>query len=460
MQSIAAAESRIAICTTDPMCPCVRFTLTFQLQDPNSIPSFFVVPKQKKTAYNNPRKLRHESKAKHMLIRKEYIMIYHRWLFIFLGPVCIFGSVVLSSPIRQDDRLQKDVGNGLGALGSGGHKAAPKELESLAIQSAAQRNALNVEYLMISGSSIAELPLTGITAYSYSVVDKRNGDTYSIILDRLGSEVNLEQLRQSERSARTSRSGKLELELAEQIAKANPEETIHVIIRLKAPIDDDKPKDINGTIDGSTGNRMTEAEKKAFEERDEEFDRKTKEYLAARGKRIVPPIVARLTKLGYEIEADEMSLLVYAHLRPDTVRLVATWKEVAEIGLVRNGVPGLNVSRVTTGASVVETRGWDGTGVQVAQVESLGGRVLNTTGQNNPYLSGVVQATNHVCSTVSEHSVAVAGIIRCTNTLPPGARGISPGATLWAGGSCSGAQNQLENRATAAADCYLSLSCR
>ena len=71
--------------------------------------------------------------------------------------------------------------------------------------------------------------------------------------------------------------------------------------------------------------------------------------------------------------------------------------------------------------------------------------MLNTIGQNNPYLPPFTQDNNFVCPNFAdEHAVAVAGIIHSQATLPPAFRGVSPGASLWCSGSCNGDLLQLE----------------
>lgn len=88
--------------------------------------------------------------------------------------------------------------------------------------------------------------------------------------------------------------------------------------------------------------------------------------------------------------------------------------------------------------------GITGAGVNVAQIE-VGGRIAI----DNPYLATTIQDPTYVCPTVSGHSTAVAGIIRSTDSLN---RGIAPDVLLWAGGSCNGVRNEMENRSLAAAD--------
>jgi hypothetical protein len=104
----------------------------------------------------------------------------------------------------------------------------------------------------------------------------------------------------------------------------------------------------------------------------------------------------------------------------------------------------LVTSRPTIQATVVHGRGITGAGVRIAQVE-VGGRVAAA----NPNLAGITQDATFVCAAASAHSTGVAGILRSTHAMM---RGIAPGATLWAGGSCGGVTAQLTGQSTAAAN--------
>jgi hypothetical protein len=155
-------------------------------------------------------------------------------------------------------------------------------------------------------------------------------------------------------------------------------------------------------------------------------------------------MAGKLEAMGVEVTAAKYDPVLYASLAPAAVVEVAGWPEVDTVYLDRINEPELEVARSTVNANIVHGRGITGSGIRVAQIE-VGGRIATS----NPYLAGVTQNTTYVCSTVSSHSTAVAGIIRSTH---PTRRGIAPGALLWAGGSCYGYSSQLQNRSTVAAD--------
>ena len=375
-------------------------------------------------------------------------------LLIFVLTACVLTTGGLSSAAWQDDRLPSAFEPGQNQSGgTGGRRLAPQELEPIAIAIVATNNSLPVDLLTVTSSATAKLRLTGRSVHSFHIRDKRNGRRYDVTLDEKGNQVDEEYLRAQERAAHVAKYGKLETELAERLVGASPEDTIQVVIRLKVPPDtSDKPQDPSSESDNKNWASLTEQEKTALEKKEEEYEKKRDDYLANRARKLLAPVVDRFTNLGYKVTTDKYAPLIYVYLTPAAVKMVEQWEEVVEISISGTGRSSLDVSRVTVGASYVENRGWTGTGVQVAQVELQGGRVLNNTGQNNAWLAGVVQDQILVCATAGQHAVAVAGVIRCTNTLPPGARGVAPGVTLWAGGTCGNLLSDAENRATAAAD--------
>jgi subtilisin family serine protease len=133
---------------------------------------------------------------------------------------------------------------------------------------------------------------------------------------------------------------------------------------------------------------------------------------------------------------------VYASLTPDQIRRVGVWEEVDRVYSAHDVEPTLDIARQTINAHVVNAMGITGAGVRAAEIE-VGGRIQLA----NPYLAGIVQDPTFVCSTPNGHSTYVAGILRSTH---PTVRGIAPGMTLWAGGSCGGVESQLTDRSTAA----------
>src|SRR4028119_1694365 len=123
--------------------------------------------------------------------------------------------------------------------------------------------------------------------------------------------------------------------------------------------------------------------------------------------------------MGFVVEVDKYSPILIAQLLPETIREVEQWETVDLIYLAKTYDQSMAVARPTIGADVVNTRGFNGTGVKVGMVE-IGGRV-NTA---NPYLPGMTINTTYDNGTMDQHGTLVAGIIRSTH--PDAARGVAP----------------------------------
>jgi hypothetical protein len=159
---------------------------------------------------------------------------------------------------------------------------------------------------------------------------------------------------------------------------------------------------------------------------------------------LTQPVLQRLLPYGYPAAADDYAPAIYASLPPEVIGTVNTWPEVDLIYLAPINDNQLHIAVPTINGNVVQGRGITGAGVRIAQVE-VGGRVAVA----NPNLVGVLQDNAFVCAANSGHSTGVAGILVSVNGVD---RGVSPGASLRAAGSCGGLSNQLTQVSTAAAN--------
>jgi subtilisin family serine protease len=66
---------------------------------------------------------------------------------------------------------------------------------------------------------------------------------------------------------------------------------------------------------------------------------------------------------------------------------------------------------------------------------------------DNPFLQGITQDLTSNCPQVNIHPTIIAGIIHSSSST---VRGIAPSSDLWVGGSCSGTDASVQERATAA----------
>jgi hypothetical protein len=158
----------------------------------------------------------------------------------------------------------------------------------------------------------------------------------------------------------------------------------------------------------------------------------------------VAPVKRAVKRLDPQVRGDRYAPGLYASLTPAQIEAVSALPGVAAVYLDDVNRPELEVALPTTNTTTVHTRGFTGTGVRVGVIE-VGGRVATA----NPFLANVVQDTTNVCATASAHSTGVAGIIASTSTTR---RGVAPGATVRAAGSCGGVTSQLQARSTAAVD--------
>lgn len=320
--------------------------------------------------------------------------------------------------------------------GSGGHRQAPKQLESVAVNTIAKRIGSSVGDLEITASTTLRLPASGKVAHQFSIRNKTTGTTHEVVIDDRGAELDRDMLLQNERAAQAQQYGKLDRALAERLDNSDESQLVLVEIQVVEPDDEDLlPKQTPMT--GEVWKKMSDKEKKAFEDHEEATIQQRRKLLATRAQQLVEPIVKRLTDANYECKTQEAVPVVYVRLTKRMIREVETWPEVERISLVRTSGPSLDVSRSTIGADLVEGRGVPNLrSVQTAIVE-VGGNVAG-----NPYLTNTTQNFSNICQSVSDHATLVAGVIESTHNL---VRGIDPTAGVWAGGSCSGSDAELQD---------------
>ncbi len=371
-------------------------------------------------------------------------------LAVFITTLFLFSVITLSSSAQQEPQRPHGGGSMITPRGSGGHRKAPPAMEQLALQRIAEREGLPSANLEVTASIVERYRYSGKIAYKFDIHDSQTKKLYVLVLDDKGQEINEDQLEQEDLEAKANKYGKLTPELYEYLKNASPDKEVTVTVEVKLPPDTpDKP--VEPSIDSNRLRNMTPDDREAFERKDEEFEKQLKAYHKNRKKKYVVPVMERLKRMGYEVTDFELSPRFSVKLKPAMVRELETWPEIREIHLVQEKKykPELDISRRTIGADLVEGRGFDGTGVNVAQVE-IGHRSYPVVGSGNPYLTGASQSNNYICPDVSEHAVAVAGIIRSTATLQPVFRGISPGVSLFLIGSCNAVDSELMHETDAA----------
>lgn len=302
---------------------------------------------------------------------------------VIISSVTIFllTVVAFSSVIKQN---KKPIRIGSQGIGSGGGKQAPKNLEPIALSKINKKTGAAVNDLTIQSSAIATFPLTEKVAYSFTISNSRKSETYEVLLDKDGNELDRKQLVDDELSATKAKYGKLEPALAEKLENAAVDERIPIQITLAEP-DDDKDVPRLSPLTGERLNKMTEQEKSKLEEQEESIMQRRREYFTTRSKQLLEPVVAKLTKLGYEFRTEKGAPLIYTEMEPRMIKEVETWPEVARISIRGVSRSSLDVSRSTIGADVVEARG-------VPPLRSIPMAVVEVGGSlpNNPYLTNIM----------------------------------------------------------------------
>jgi hypothetical protein len=326
-------------------------------------------------------------------------------------------------------------------MGDGGATAqrpenvqSPVDLNQVALARLAERRGVSPDDLEVVSSGEARYSLLNKTAFDFKVRDKNGRRITGLTLSADGQEVDSEELAASEEAARTAKYGKLDPVLAKLLESAAAYEPVEVIVWLREPQHEGPPR-LRRRKGGEPPLRRAESDK---------FLRGVDAKLKAATKPVVAPVVAKLERLGYTVMTDDFTPAIHVKLPPVAISEVEQWGEVERIYLSERYHQTLNVARDTIEADVVNTRGFDGTGIRVAQVE-VGGRVAS----GNPNLPGMSLSTVYQCANDDPHGTGVAGIIRSTHAT---IRGIAPGATLWAGGSCAGVESEVQSQSTSAAD--------
>jgi len=307
---------------------------------------------------------------------------------------------------------------------------------SLALERVAQRTGLPATKLVVINSAVVRYPIQDKTLAAFKVMVLGSGEIHGVTLGEDGREHDPQLLQAQEQLLHFAKYGRLDPSLAASLQKAPDDRPVDVIIWLKETFY--KPS-VLPSPDSPEGQALRERPDAA-----ESFLAREDARRAKAVQPVVAPIMERLAKQGRIARAEKYDPVLYVTLMPREIREAARWPEVDRIYSNVFVQSDMDVAIATVQANFAHSLGFTGAGIKVAQIEG-GGRVAT----DNPYLSGVIQDTTYVCPLPSDHSTAVAGIIRSTHSPISGS---APGVTLWAGGSCSGDLSQLQERSTAAAD--------
>ncbi|MCB0070700.1 MAG: S8 family serine peptidase [Caldilineaceae bacterium] len=356
----------------------------------------------------------------------------------------------------------------------------------VAIEQVAERTGRPSAELTVVTATTSHYDLTNVDTHHYKIQDA-SGELYGVSLGAQGEEIDIAQIEAAEETAYVAAYGALDPELAAHLQTQTSAAPISVVLWLDMPdiLPLDRPTVLSPDIqyappevapaaidalsndalalsgvasdllpeligpeedpaasDGPATEESVDQESVAAQQELDAYFAQVDAHLAAAVAAVNTAVVTKLADLGVQGSADTYAPAVYASLTPAEIAEINDWSEVDTIYLDAVSSPDLSIARQTINAHTVNSSGYTGSGIRVAQVE-VGGQIATS----NPYLSGVTQNTTYSCS--NWHATAVAGVIRSRHST---VRGIAPNVNLWAGGSCSGTDSQLQNRATAAAD--------
>jgi hypothetical protein len=267
----------------------------------------------------------------------------------------VFALTVFAFPSQnQHGQTNSQAPAFLAPQGTGGKREAPMNLEPIALKLVADRYHASVADLAVTNSVVAHYPDSGKKANLFSISNRRTDEDYEIASDDNGQAVDKAKLIEEDRQTHIAKYGKLSPELTERLKVAVADEEIDVIISLKFPPNNDRPKE--PSLDSDRLKRMSDDERKELVKREDEFERQLQEYNAVRARRVIDPIVERLNRLGYSPMVIGDSGNISLKLKPARIREIEKWDEVLSISVNGRAKQALDVSRPTIGADLERAR--------------------------------------------------------------------------------------------------------
>ncbi len=326
-----------------------------------------------------------------------------------------------------------------------------------ALKHIAKTHSISEEHLEIVNEGQATFSLTKQKLWAGKVLDKNSGEIYGSYLDENGNIVDSKKAKEKENKAHNDKYGKLEPALYEQLRDKDSDEKIKVGIWL-TPIDSEKiemdvllkhpsVKTIKGRVmlskdeKDNKGNLVGEEAKKI---KDEIFEEKKKAYKAKE-----KPLIDDLEKKGFDVDyASIAAPLVFANLTKKEILALEKRKDVNGVYLSRIYEPELDTVSPTIRAPYVWGKGYDGSAVKVAIVET--GRV-DFNHPNLAHAQGWPSAFRP-SGGIGDHATQCAGIMASNHNIYKGVAPdvdiLSANAASWSDGDLVAASDwALENGA-------------
>jgi len=311
-------------------------------------------------------------------------------------------------------------------------------------------------------------PLTDLTLFHAKVTDLRTGRIVGISLDPAGRVVDGEEALRREEQARRDTYGKLEPSLHERLSDLPEDSTamfpVSIWLHMEpvAPSPDrpwflkqSKPyvEKLSASVplrfpvldNGISAYDYPAPEPEVTVAQVTAELRKESERVKVVVAEAQRPLLAFLQERGCRVDGvSEYVSVVYVTLAKPTILEVQDREDVQLVALVQRAKDCMDIAKLATYADYAWDMGLTGKGVRVGVIE-VNGRVA----VDNPYLRGVVQDAQNVCSATKDHNSAVTGMIRSRHVRY---RGISYGSLVRVGGSCGGWLSELRSAAERAID--------
>jgi len=299
--------------------------------------------------------------------------------------------------------------------------------------------------------------LTKQKLWAEKVLDKKSGGIYGIYFDENGNIADFKKAKEEEDNAHKNKYGKLEPSLYEKLQEMNSDDKIKVGIWL-TPIDSEKiendvlskhpnVKTFKGQITPSKEkpeNNGTSTSEEAKKIREGIFEEKKNAYKSKE-----KPLIDELKKKGFDIDyASIAAPLVFANLTKKEILALEKRGNVDGVYLSRIYEPELDSASPTIRAPYVWGKGYDGSAVKVAIVET--GRV-DFNHPNLAHAQGWPSAFRP-SGNIGDHATQCAGIMASNHNIYKGVAPdvdiLSANAASWSDGDLVAASDwALENGA-------------
>lgn len=319
--------------------------------------------------------------------------------------------------------------------------------------------------LQIATIEARPFPLTGITLYQAKVVNTATGEVYRVVVDETATKQDVDAARNAELAAYQDQYGSLDPALYERLQTMADDERLMVTIWLRADnvVFPERPDVGHKPAAVETGDEVLPSPAERPQEPPESLQEKTRQEVGALGMEIAAiraqqteqrqaieaarqsaenqlakqmtvlqqPLLAALAAEGFApVSVSSTSPLVYVELPKSAILELAQRADIASIYGPNENFPEMSSAKPAQKANVVDSWGFDGSGVDMAILER------ERIQFDNPWLNaGTTRDINGTVDADGGHATAAAGIVASQNATHQGiAQGVSlfsANATTW-----------------------------